>query len=93
MPRNKTDLKALRGMIAEAQSLLSTTTLPEGRSERALEILNAAVKLADSLLEVSPAAALGKRGGLTTAKRGPEYYARIASMRKTKAGGRKATTN
>ena len=75
-------------MIAEAQSLLSTTKLPEGRSERALKLLTASIRLADSLLEVSPAAALGKRGGLTTAKRGPEYYARIASMRKTRAGGR-----
>jgi hypothetical protein len=31
---------------------------------------------------------LGKKGGLKTAQRGPEYFAKIAAMRKTRAGGR-----
>ena len=87
MPR-KTDLKALRRMIAEAETILSTTTLPEGRSERARELLGAAVKLADHLLTVKPAATLGKKGGLRTAERGPEYFRKIAAMRKTRSGGR-----
>jgi hypothetical protein len=30
----------------------------------------------------------GQIGGKKTAKRGPEYYAKIQAMRKTKAGGR-----
>lgn len=34
------------------------------------------------------AAELGKLGGLKTAERGPEYYAKIQALRKTKAGGR-----
>jgi hypothetical protein len=86
--RSKQDLKALRNLISEARNILSTTTLPEGRSERACELLLAAVRLADDLLSVSPAAVLGKKGGSETAKRGPEYYAKIAAMRTTHGGGR-----
>jgi hypothetical protein len=50
------------------------------------------VKLADALMEENPAAKMGAKGGKTTAKRmlerDPEYYKRIAAMRKTRAGGR-----
>jgi hypothetical protein len=84
----KTDLKALRNMIAEAETILTTTTLPQGRAERACELLGTAVKLADHLLTERPAAVLGAKGGKKTAERGPEYFAKIAAMRKTKAGGR-----
>ena len=87
MPVN-TDLQALRNMISEADRLLTTTTLPEGRAERAHELLSAAVKLADDLITVKPAAALGSKGGKKTAERGPDYFRKIASMRKTRAGGR-----
>jgi hypothetical protein len=75
-------------MIVEAELILSTTTLPEGRAERVRELLSASVKLADALLETSPAAALGASGGKKTAKRGPEYFRKIAAMRKTRGGGR-----
>ena len=75
-------------MIAEAETILSTTTLPEGRAERAGELLGAGVKLADELLTASPAATLGAKGGKKTAERGPEFFRKIASMRKTRAGGR-----
>ena len=88
MVKSKTDLKALRNLIFEAELILSTTELPEGRSERARELLRSAMALADILLKDGPAATLGKRGGLKTAERGPEYFKRIAAMRKTKAGGR-----
>jgi hypothetical protein len=88
VPRNRTDLKALRNLISEADKLLATTELPEGRSRRAHELLDAAIKLADELLSITPAAVLGARGGKATAKRGPEYFAKIAGMRKTHAGGR-----
>ena len=40
-----------------------TTNLPEGRSQRANELLTAAVHLADDLLTESPAATLGAKGG------------------------------
>jgi hypothetical protein len=88
----RADLKALRNMIFEAETILSTTTLPRGRAERAFELLGSAVKLADHLLTEKPAALLGAKGGKKTAERGPEYFAKIAAMRKTRAGGRPPKT-
>jgi len=87
MPK-RTDLKTLRNLIAEADLLLSSTTLPEGRSQRTHELLGTAVKLADRLLTEKPAAVLGAKGGQKTAQRGPEYFKKIAAMRKTRGGGR-----
>jgi len=84
----KNDLRSLRSLIAQAQDLLTTTNLPEGRSQRAHELLTAAVHLADNLLEESPAATLGAKGGKETAKRGSDYFRKIAAMRKEKKGGR-----
>ena len=75
-------------MIAEAETILTTTTLPQGRAERARELLGTAVKLADHLLTERPAAVLGAKGGKKTAERGPEYFSKIAAMRKTRSGGR-----
>jgi len=87
MPK-RNDLKSLRNLISEAQTLLMTTNLPEGRSQRANELLTAAVRLADDLLEQSPAATLGAKGGKATAKRGSDYFRKIAAMRKERKGGR-----
>jgi hypothetical protein len=86
----KNDLRSLRTLIAQAQDLLTTTNLPEGRSQRAHELLAAAVRLTDDLLEQSPAATLGAKGGKATAKRGPDYFRKIAAMRKERKGGRPA---
>jgi hypothetical protein len=88
MTPKRNDLQALRNMIAESRDILSTTTLPEGRAERAHELLTAATSLADNLLAVSPAATLGKRGGESTARRGSEYFRKIAAKRKKFKGGR-----
>lgn len=88
MTAKRNDLKALRNLILEAHDILRTTTLPEKRSERAYELLTAALHLADNLLAVSPAAAMGKKGGKKTAERGPEYFRKIAAMRKEHKGGR-----
>ena len=88
MARKQNDLKALRKMIGEAHDILRTTILPEQRSERAYELLTAAVHLADNLLTESPATKLGAKGGKQTAKRGSEYFRQIAAKRKTHAGGR-----
>jgi hypothetical protein len=83
------DLKALRRMIAEAHQIIQTSPgLPQGRTVRASELLGDAVTLADYLLTIEPAAVLGKMGGKATAKRGPEYFRKIAGMRKTRSGGR-----
>lgn len=84
----KNDLSALRNIIAEAQDIVSTTVLPEGRSGRLRELMASAIFLADHLLEESPAATLGKKGGQSTAKRGPDYFRKIAAQRKTRSGGR-----
>jgi len=76
-------------MVAEAKRLLETAPeLPEGRTQRANELLGDVMVLADHLLTIEPAAVLGRKGGQVTKKRGPEYFRRIAAMRKTKAGGR-----
>jgi len=83
-------------MIGEAHDILRTTKLPERRAERAYELLTAALHLADNLLEISPAAMLGKKGGKTTAKRGSEYFRELAAKRTTFKGGRpkkSASTN
>jgi hypothetical protein len=87
MPK-RNDLHSLRDLIAEAKNLLTTTVLPEGRSQRAHELLTAAVALADDLLEQSPAVVLGTKGGKATAKRGADYFRKIAALRKEHKGGR-----
>lgn len=84
----KNDLRALRNIIGEAQDIVNTTELPEGRSPRLRELLASAVFLADDLLETSPAATLGQKGGKETAKRGSDYFRKIAAKRKTHGGGR-----
>jgi len=84
----RNDLKALRNLIGEAHDLLRTTTLPERRAERAYELLTAAVSLTDDLMAQSPMVELGKKGGKATAKRGSDYFRKIASMRKEHRGGR-----
>jgi septal ring factor EnvC (AmiA/AmiB activator) len=88
MVRKQNDMKALRDMISEAHDILRTIDLPEERSRRAYELLSAALHLADHILETPPAATLGAKGGSQTAKRGSEYFRKIASMRKEKKGGR-----
>lgn len=88
----RNDLRALRSMIGEAHDILRTTNLPESRSERAYELLTAALSLADDLLQQSPAATLGKKGGKETAKRGSDYFRKIAAMRKERKGGRPSKT-
>lgn len=67
-------------MIYQADRILKTTDLPQGRAQRASELLTAALSLADVLLKTPPAAALGKNGGEKFAERGPEYSpAEVAS--------------
>jgi len=87
------DLKALRNLINQAD--LSLALLPDHPSiASARESLNAALALSKDLIDrfVDPlkagAVALGSKGGSKTAERGPEYFARIAAMRKNRRGGR-----
>src|ERR1039457_4915639 len=86
------DLQALRNLIEQAHLIVSSNPLPPGGRERAAELLQTAVALSGALVDskrTKPAAAfLGAKGGKQTAKRGPEYFAKISAMRKTRAGGR-----
>lgn len=82
------DLHTLLNLIDEAQALVDSSGLPDDRSKRLREVLSSAAPLAKNLIDTSPAAHLGSKGGKKTAERGPEYYRKIALMRKTNAGGR-----
>ena len=91
MPANdrERDLQALRNLIDEAQLVIATMDLPQGRTKRAEELLTAALALVDDLIALpSIAVSLGQRGGQKTAERGSEYFRQIAAKRKTRAGGR-----
>jgi hypothetical protein len=91
MAKPPTELRALKNLISEAELILSTTTLPENRSKRALELLRAARALTDDLIgqaKLTPAAVLGHKGGNVMAQRGSEYFRKLAAKRKTRAGGR-----
>ncbi len=83
------DLKALQRLINQADLVLATISNPHPSVASARESLNAALALSKYLAKREPdAAALGSKGGSTTAKRGPEYYAKIGAMRKNRRGGR-----
>jgi len=84
----QSDLRALRNMIQEAVTVIATTDIPQRRGQRITELLSAAARLTDCLIETHPAVVLGQRGGMKTAERGSEYYRQLATKRKTRAGGR-----
>jgi hypothetical protein len=91
MPRPPKELGVLRNLIAEADLLLTTSPLPENRSGRAHELLTAALAVVDDIGRdaKNPAAALGAKGGNATAKKlGSDHFRKLASMRKTRSGGR-----
>src|SRR5579872_1866143 len=89
---DRNDLQALRNILEQAHLIVSSNPMAPGGRERAEELLHAAVSLTKVLIDskrTSPAAVvLGAKGGKATAKRGPEYFSKIAAMRKTRAGGR-----
>jgi hypothetical protein len=89
MASPRTELTTLRNLISQADLILVGMESPE--AVRCHELLSAASALTDDLLsnvKVSPAIALGRKGGTVTAKRGPEYFRQLAAKRKTRAGGR-----
>jgi hypothetical protein len=88
-PSTHRDLKALHRLINQADLVLATIHDPHASIASARESLNAALLLSKHLAKREPdAAALGSKGGTVTAKRGPEYYAKIGAMRKNRKGGR-----
>jgi hypothetical protein len=97
-PSGRTELQALRNLIAEADVILETTPpLPENRTAASRELLRAALALADDLLKqtsLTPAAVLGHKGGTAIArKRGSDYFRQLATRRKTRGGGRPRKTD
>ena len=91
MASTRVELATLKRLLAEADLVLSTATLPENRTARFRELLATAITLAESLLtqtKMPAAAQLGAKGGSQTAKRGSEYFRQLAARRKTRAGGR-----
>ena len=91
MASSRAELTTLRKLISEADLIQSTTDLPQGRTARCRELLASALALSDDLLshvKASPAAALGRKGGSVTAKRGSDYFRQLAARRKSHGGGR-----
>jgi hypothetical protein len=91
MASERTELRALRNLISEAELVIATAELPQGRGTRALELLQSALALTDDLIgqaKLAPAVMMGRKGGASIAKRGPEYFRQLAAKRKTRAGGR-----
>jgi hypothetical protein len=86
------ELTALKNLISETDQILATTPeLPENRTARCRELLRSALALADDLLsesKQSAATTLGRKGGSVIAKRGSDYFRKLAARRKTHGGGR-----
>jgi hypothetical protein len=83
---------ALSGPIRELSKVrarlrhgLKSTTLEDCKAciQYSIEPLDRLAKLI-----ASPAVLMGKLGGRKTAEKGPEYFAKIAAMRKNRKGGR-----
>lgn len=90
MASNKNQLATLKRLLTETDLILSTTPLPENRTARCQELLSTAIALTDDLIQQAktPAVVLGRKGGKITAKRGSEYFRKLAAKRKTFGGGR-----
>lgn len=95
MASQRTELMTLKNLISETDQLLATLPLlPENRTARCRELLTSALALTDDLLKQAKqaktpsAVALGRKGGLVSAKKGSDYFRRLAAKRKTHGGGR-----
>src|ERR1039458_6716081 len=73
MPSDRASLVALRDLIADTDLTLETIPdLPQNRTAHCRENLQAALALAEDLLKqqrMTPAAALGRKGGSATARK------------------------
>jgi hypothetical protein len=89
---NRSELAALKNLISQADRLLETSpALPQNRTTACRECLSSALAIADDLLKQTKtpsAVALGRKGGSVIAKRGSDYFRKLAAKRKTHGGGR-----
>jgi len=76
------DLQMVRRLLNQA----ATTEATQER-QKALETATRYIDRVIVRIESAPSL-LGQMGGKKTAERGPEYFRKIAAMRKTNAGGR-----
>ncbi|HWB82500.1 MAG TPA: hypothetical protein VG675_00025 [Bryobacteraceae bacterium] len=83
------DVKTAQNQLGRAVALMSSDGL-EDRAKSVKLVSQARAKLEDVTVGLSQGVGVlfGSRGGSKTAERGPEYYRKIAGMRKTRAGGR-----
>jgi hypothetical protein len=91
MASSRSELATLKKLLSETDRILATANLPENRTARCRELLGSALAIADDLLKQAklPAAALlGSKGGAVIAKRGSDYFRKLAAKRKTHGGGR-----
>src|ERR1035441_7689484 len=91
MTSNRKELTALKNLLSETDLILATTKLPENRTARCRELLGAATAIADDLLaqaKLPAAAQLGAKGGSVTARKGSDYFRKLAARRKHHRGGR-----
>jgi hypothetical protein len=92
MASERKELSALKSMIEQADHILETSpALPQNRTAACRELLASALALTDDLLtqaKMPAAAVLGRKGGSVIAKRGSDYFRKLAAKRKTHGGGR-----
>ena len=75
---NGTDLKALYGLISEAELLLTATSLPKAHAKRAADVLRSARTIAEALVKNPPVAAKVRIGGVRAARRDRTHTREIA---------------
>ncbi len=89
---DRAELTTLKNLLSQADRILETTPpLPENRTARCRELLKAALAIADDLVsqsKLSAASVMGRKGGSVIAKRGSDYFRKLAARRKTHGGGR-----
>ena len=73
-----TDLRALYGLISEAELLLTATSLPKAHARRAADVLRSARTIAEALVENPPVAAKVRKSGPKTARGGSAHPRQIA---------------
>ena len=105
MPSDRTVLETLKDFLTDTDRLIPLTSPPVTRERdtdchrylrKAIALTDYLLKrqqaVADELLKqprVTPAAVLGRKGGITTSGRhGIDHYRKMAAARKTRGGGR-----
>ena len=85
MSRAATQSKEFAAII----SILNDARLIQDR-QKCDELISSAIQRTEKLAEAvaGTPAKIGRKGGQKTAERGPEYFKRIAGMRKERKGGR-----